>query len=64
MTHKVVVIGGGLSGLASAVWLSESGWDVTVLERRSTLGGAPTPCTSRRSTMSPTTVSTSCRVLL
>lgn len=39
MTHKVVVIGGGLSGLASAVWLSQSGWDVTVLERRSSLGG-------------------------
>jgi squalene-associated FAD-dependent desaturase len=34
-----VVIGGGLAGLASAVWLAEAGKNVTLLERRGSLGG-------------------------
>lgn len=34
-----VVVGGGLAGLASAVWLSEAGHRVTLLERRGSLGG-------------------------
>ncbi|OCW86715.1 desaturase [Nocardia farcinica] len=34
-----VVVGGGLAGLASAVWLSEAGQRVTLLERRGSLGG-------------------------
>ena len=34
-----IVIGGGLSGLASAVWLAEKGHQVTLLERRGALGG-------------------------
>lgn len=34
-----LVIGGGLSGLASAVWLAEAGHKVTLLERRAALGG-------------------------
>lgn len=34
-----VVIGGGLSGLASAVWLSEAGHRVTLLERAGDIGG-------------------------
>lgn len=34
-----VVVGGGLAGLASAVWLSEAGQQVTLLERRGSLGG-------------------------
>jgi squalene-associated FAD-dependent desaturase len=36
---RYVVIGGGLAGLASAVWLAEAGKDVTLLERRGQLGG-------------------------
>ncbi|OZG30559.1 desaturase [Williamsia sp. 1138] len=34
-----VVVGGGLAGLASAVWLTEAGHQVTLLERRGSLGG-------------------------
>src|SRR5664279_776347 len=38
-SHRYVVIGGGLAGLAAAVWLAEAGKDVTLLERRGQLGG-------------------------
>lgn len=38
-TRRFVVIGGGLAGLASAVWLAEAGCTVTLLERRGSLGG-------------------------
>lgn len=38
-----VVVGGGLAGLASAVWLSEAGQRVTLLERRGSLGGRTIP---------------------
>ncbi|MGV0743099.1 hydroxysqualene dehydroxylase HpnE [Mycolicibacterium sp. XJ870] len=37
--RRFVVIGGGLAGLASAVWLAEAGKQVTLLERRGSLGG-------------------------
>jgi squalene-associated FAD-dependent desaturase len=37
--RRFVVIGGGLAGLASAVWLAEAGKNVTLLERRGRLGG-------------------------
>src|ERR1700712_90032 len=37
--RRFVVIGGGLAGLAAAVWLAEAGKDVTLLERRGRLGG-------------------------
>lgn len=37
---RVVVIGGGFGGLASAARLAKLGHDVTLLESRSTLGGA------------------------
>lgn len=37
--RQYVVIGGGLAGLASAVWLAEAGKKVTLLERRGRLGG-------------------------
>lgn len=36
---KCVVVGGGLAGLASAVWLAEAGNEVILLERRGALGG-------------------------
>ncbi len=39
MGGRYVVIGGGLAGLAAAVWLSEAGKNVTLLERRGRLGG-------------------------
>ena len=34
-----VVIGGGLSGLATAALLGKSGWQVTLVEKNKTLGG-------------------------
>ncbi|MFI6997889.1 hydroxysqualene dehydroxylase HpnE [Nocardia sp. NPDC050175] len=37
--RQYVVIGGGLAGLAAAVWLAEAGKQVTLLERRGRLGG-------------------------
>ncbi|HUZ56888.1 MAG TPA: hydroxysqualene dehydroxylase HpnE [Streptosporangiaceae bacterium] len=38
--RQVVVIGGGLAGVTSAIGLREAGFDVTVLEARPRLGGA------------------------
>lgn len=38
-SNNLVVIGGGLSGLASAALLAKLGWQVTLLEKNSTLGG-------------------------
>ncbi|MGH3723961.1 MAG: hydroxysqualene dehydroxylase [Mycobacterium sp.] len=37
--NHCVVIGAGVAGLASAVWMAESGFRVTLLERRASLGG-------------------------
>ena len=39
MTDDVIVIGGGLAGLVAARRLAERGADVTLLERRETVGG-------------------------
>lgn len=40
MGNTAVVIGGGIGGLAAAIGLHRVGWDVTVLERASTLADA------------------------
>lgn len=42
-TQRVVVIGGGFGGMASAVRLAKLGHTVTLLERSATLGGALQP---------------------
>ena len=39
MSHDVIVIGAGVSGLAAAYDLSQSGHDVIVLERQVVVGG-------------------------
>ncbi len=36
---KIIVIGGGISGLATAALLGKEGFDVTLLEKNKTLGG-------------------------
>lgn len=38
MPHAII-IGGGIAGLATAVWLAKDGWQITLLERRPILGG-------------------------
>lgn len=38
--HRVIVVGGGLAGLAAAVKAADDGWQVTLLESRPRLGGA------------------------
>ncbi|MGP4055408.1 hydroxysqualene dehydroxylase HpnE [Mycobacterium sp. 4D054] len=42
----VVVVGGGLAGLASTVWLTERGYRVTLLEGNGSLGGRTIGLTS------------------
>jgi squalene-associated FAD-dependent desaturase len=42
---RVIVVGGGLAGLAAAVELADAGRDVTLLEARPRLGGATTSFT-------------------
>src|SRR4051812_9602421 len=37
--RRVIVIGGGLAGMAAAVALESAGYEVTLLEARKTLGG-------------------------
>ena len=39
MSRKVIVIGGGISGLIAAWWLHKAGADVTILEKDSFVGG-------------------------
>ncbi|MCX7797601.1 MAG: protoporphyrinogen oxidase [Melioribacter sp.] len=40
MSKKVVVLGAGISGLASAYWLNKKGYEVKVLEARNEPGGS------------------------
>ena len=42
--NKVVVIGGGIAGLASGIYAQANGWDTTVFEMHTAPGGL---CTSR-----------------
>ncbi|MBE7084600.1 MAG: NAD(P)/FAD-dependent oxidoreductase [Clostridiales bacterium] len=37
---KVIIIGGGVSGIATAIYLQLNGYDTLVLEKNATLGGA------------------------
>src|SRR5271170_4431245 len=39
MAKRVVVVGGGLAGMAAAVALESAGYAVTLVEARKTLGG-------------------------
>ena len=40
MNHRIVILGAGISGLATAYWLNKDGFDVTILEQNSEPGGA------------------------
>ncbi|MGH9735516.1 MAG: hydroxysqualene dehydroxylase HpnE [Candidatus Acidiferrales bacterium] len=44
-SRSVLVVGGGLAGLSSAVALAEAGWQVRLLEKRPHLGGRATSYT-------------------
>ena len=37
--HKVIIIGGGISGLSTAFWLKQEGVDILLLEREARAGG-------------------------
>jgi len=39
MSKKVTILGAGISGLSSASFLAKAGYDVTILEKNSTIGG-------------------------
>jgi quinone-modifying oxidoreductase subunit QmoB len=39
LTRKILVIGGGVSGMAAAVDAAKAGYEVTIVEKDSTLGG-------------------------
>ena len=39
MTKKIAIIGGGFSGLSAATYLAKEGFDVTIFEKNSTIGG-------------------------
>lgn len=46
--NRVVVVGGGLAGLASTVWLAELGYAVTLVESNGSLGGRTIGLTTGR----------------
>jgi heterodisulfide reductase subunit A2 len=39
MTKKIVIIGGGIAGMESAAYLNAMGYDVSIIEKESKLGG-------------------------
>jgi phytoene desaturase len=39
MKKKATILGAGISGLSAASFLAKSGWDVTILEKNTTIGG-------------------------
>ena len=39
MAKEVIIVGGGLSGISSAIWAIENGWRPIIFERSSQLGG-------------------------
>ena len=43
MKRQAILIGGGPNGLTAAATMASSGWAVTLLERRPTLGGLAEP---------------------
>ena len=45
MNKKILVLGGGVAGSSMAYYLSEKGYDVTVIERNSKVGGLARTCT-------------------
>ena len=45
MNKKILVLGGGVAGSSIAYYLSEKGYDVTVIERNSAVGGLARTCT-------------------
>ena len=45
MNKKILVLGGGVAGSSMAYYLSEKGYDVTVIERNSAVGGLARTCT-------------------
>jgi zeta-carotene desaturase len=63
LRKKVIILGGGLAGLAAAVPLAEEGFQVTVLERKPFLGGRaasyPIPKVNSHSTDLPSPVAES-----
>lgn len=44
MNNKVLVLGGGVAGSAMAYYLTEKGYDVTVVEKNSRVGGLARTC--------------------
>ena len=44
MNKKILVLGGGVAGSSIAYYLSEKGYDVTVIERNSKVGGLARTC--------------------
>jgi len=43
MSKKVIIVGAGIAGLTAAVYAKRSGFDVTLIEQHSIVGGM---CTS------------------